>query len=556
MAVSATARVANQGLGVLIPALGIALVVSGWPLGQLLALLVGLAVIKGGCRYLEQFTGHAVAFRLLAELRVDLYRRIVPLAPAGLEDERTGDLVARLVGDVDRVEPFYAHTIAPLVSGIVVPLLAAVGLGLWIDPLLALTFAPFPLLIALGVPWLRVRHVARLSALTRDQAGEVAASLTDAIQGAREVAVLEARDNIVDAIEHRATAAATSRRSLSRVSAARSVLGELLAGGAVVAVTAVGITRLDAGMIGLAGLAAAITLAWVGTGPARAVEEIVPDLEQALAAAGRLFDISDREPPVTWVEESGPAPANGSIGLAVVSVRLRPSGQPTLEDIELEVDHGGYLAVVGPSGSGKSTLVELLLRFRDPEGKVEIGGINLRDLKPSQVSSAVALVPQRPDIFYGTLADNLRLAQPGVGHEEMWEALDAVALGAWARGLEHGLDTKVGELGGTLSGGQRQRIALARSLLRDPLVLILDEATSELDTETEAEVLSSMARDRGRRTLVVVAHRLETVVDADEIVVLDRGRLVERGRHADLRAAGGVYAGLWNRHLDLLDIGS
>jgi len=309
-------------------------------------------------------------------------------------------------------------------------------------------------------------------------------------------------------------------------------------------------------MIDLAGLAAAIIVAWVGTGPARAVQEIVPDLEQALAAAGRLFDVSDREPPVTWVEEVGPAPANGSIEFTDVSVSLRQTGQATLEDIALNVAHGGYLAVVGPSGSGKSTLVELLLRFRDPEGTVEIGGIDLRDLSPSQISSAVTLVPQRPDIFYGSLADNLRLAKPGAGDDEMWAALDAAALGEWARGLENGLETRVGEVGGTLSGGQRQRIALARALLRDPLILILDEATSELDSETEAEVLSSVARERGRRTLVMVAHRLETVVDADEIVVLDRGRLVERGSHADLRSAGGVYAGLWDRHLDLLDIGS
>jgi len=556
MAVSAAARVVNQGLGVAIPAVAATLVVEigpGAPIGGLLALLAALAVVKGVFRYGEQFTGHGVAFRLLADLRVDLFRRIAPLAPAGLDDERTGDLVARLVGDVDRVEPFYAHTIAPLVSGILVPILAVIGIASWIDPALAFVFAPFPLLIGLAVPWLSARRVAGLAASARDQAGDETAALTDAVQGATEIAVFDARDSVIERIGQRSAANAATRRSLARVASARSVLGDLLSSAAVVAVAVVGAIRLEAGAIELAGLAAAVTVAWVATSPARALEEIIPDLEQALAAAGRLFELSDREAPVRLPTSEGVAPRDGSVVLSRVTARLGRSSRPALEAIDVTVPDRGYVAVVGPSGSGKSTLVELLVRFRDPEGRVEIGGTNIRDLTLSQISDAVTLVPQRPEIFFGTLGDNLRLAKPDAADTALWEALDRAALGSWARSLERGLDTTIGELGDTLSGGQRQRISIARAFLREPQVLVLDEATSELDRETENQVLSELAREMGRRTVIVVAHRLETVVDADEILVMDRGRLVERGRHQALTAAGGVYAGLWSRHLDLVD---
>jgi ATP-binding cassette subfamily C protein CydC len=557
MTLSTTCRVVNQGLGVAIPALAAALVVgigSGTEVGGMVALLAGLAVVKGVFRYLEQFTGHAVAFRLLATLRVDTYRSLVPLAPAGLEEERAGDLVSRAIGDVDRVEPFYAHTIAPLVGAIVVPLLAGIGLAIWVDPLVATVFTPFPLLIVLAVPWLRARRVGELSTLSRIESGEAAAVLTDAIQGGREVAVFDARQRVVGRIDERSSASAALRGELARVGAVRAVLGDLLSGAAVLAVAAIGAARLKAGAIDLPALAAALAVGWVGTGPARALEDILPDLEQALAAAGRLFALSDREPPVSPPIGTVAIPADGSVSFHDVTVQLGDSPSPAVDEVDVTIADGSYVAVVGPSGSGKSTLVELLVRFRDPDqGHVELGGVNLRRVATSRLRSDVTLVPQRPELFFGTVADNLRLARPDATDEELWEALDQAALGEWARSLEHGLATSIGELGETLSGGQRQRIAIGRAWLRNSRLLVLDEATSELDAEAERQVLTSLVGQRGRRTVLLVAHRLETVIDADEILVLDRGRLVERGRHDELVATDGVYAGLWRRHLDVVD---
>lgn len=564
MAVSAAARVINQGLAVAIPALAAALVVGFDPaaaVGPLLLLLGGLALVKGAFRYIEQFTGHAVTFRLLSRLRIETYRNIVPLAPAGLEEERSGDLVARAVGDIDRVEPFYAHTIAPMVSAVAVPLLVATGLALWVDPLVAVVFLPFPLLIVLITPWLRVGKVAELSAEARDLDGETAGVFTDIVQGVREIAVFDARNVVIgwiDAISQRATAV---RRSLARVAAARSAVGDLVAAAAVVTVTAVATTRLPA-LTGIPGgdpielpqVVAAVVAAWLGTAPARALEDIVPDLEQALAAGARLFELADREPPVPEPVDASPVPAGGGdLVFESVSVELPGLESPALGEIAIEIQQGRYVAVVGPSGSGKSTLVELPVRFRDPDtGFVKLAGLDLRHADPTSLRTRLMLVPQRPDIFHGTLADNLRLAKPGAGDDDLWRALERAGLGEWVESLPAGLRTSIGELGETLSGGQRQRLSVARAFLRDSAVLILDEATSELDAATEKRVLAELAAGLGRQTLVMVAHRIDTVTDADEILVLDRGRLVERGRHHDLVQAGGVYAGLWQRHLDVL----
>jgi ATP-binding cassette subfamily B protein len=242
-------------------------------------------------------------------------------------------------------------------------------------------------------------------------------------------------------------------------------------------------------------------------------------------------------------------------GVRFERVAVQGGGQVMVDSVDLMIPDGSLLGIVGPSGSGKSSLVETLVRHRDPSyGSVLIGGVSVEDLSLSALRAAVTLVPQRLDVFHGTVASNLQVARPSAGPEEMRHALDRARLLDWVDGLEGGLDAPVGEGGHGLSGGQAQRLALARAFLRDPRVLILDEATSELDADTERAVLDEVRSERGRRTLIVVAHRMETVVSADQIAVMDGGRLVEIGSHDHLVAAGGLYAALWARHEDMLAV--
>lgn len=541
--VSILCRVINQGLGVAIPAVAISYLFEG---GGTILVLVGLAVTKGLFRYLEQLTGHAVAFRMLAQLRGQVFGWVEAAYPS--DDDRSGDLAARITGDVDRVEPFYAHTIAPAVAAVLVPGLSFLAVGLWIDPVLALVGGVIALVMLVLVVGVGISTIRVAGPAIRTSEGESAALLTDVIQGYDEVVVLGATERVGAMVEGTAEEAVSLRRDLARTAGVRALIGSALSGLAVVAVLVVGLGRVSGGVLELSGMVVAVVVTLVALGSIRALEQIVPDTEQALAAAARLFELADRQAPVDPVT-NGRNPTNMTVRYEGVSVRL--GGRTVLDDVDLEIEDGQHVAVVGPSGSGKSTLAEMLLRGRDPDsGRITLGGEPLTSVDTRWLRSKVMLVPQRPDVFHGTIADNLRLAAPDASVPEMMDALERARLGEWVEGTALGLQTPSGVFGATMSGGQRQRLSLARAFLRDASILILDEATSELDDATEAEVLAELMRERGRRTLVTVAHRLHTIVDADLILVVDRGRIVESGIHTDLVPLGGTYAGLWQRHLD------
>ena len=548
-------RIVNQGLGVAIPVIAAGSVVriamgSGPEPTALVLLLTGLALVKGLFRYLEQFTGHAVAFQLLSKLRADTYRALEPLAPTGLEDDRSGDLVTRVIGDVDRIEPFFAHTIAPLAGAVIVPTLTVIGMGLATNWTLAATLVPF-LALVVALPWLRRRRVGELAPELRTASGAAAASLTDAGQGIREIVAFDAADRIVARLDRVEEPVATLRSQLARIAAVRTGLVDLVAAGAVVAVAVVGVAQMDTAALSLDGLAMALVAVWVVAVPARAVEEIAADLEQSLAAGRRIFELADRTPPIPDPGSGGPTPRGGAVRLDAVTVRHSPGAEPALDEVTLDLPERGLIGLVGPSGSGKSTLVDVLLRFRLPEsGQVSIGGADLRSIPTAALRAHLAVVPQRPELFHGTIADNLRLADPGATERRLWSVLERVALADWVRGLDRNLETHVGELGDTMSGGQRQRLALARALLRPGAILILDEATSELDPGTERAVMATLGVVATRHTVLFVAHRLGAVTQADHIVVFDAGRVVEQGTHEELVADNGLYAGLWRRHTD------
>jgi ATP-binding cassette, subfamily B, bacterial len=268
--------------------------------------------------------------------------------------------------------------------------------------------------------------------------------------------------------------------------------------------------------------------------------------QRAMASTRRVFALLDERAQLR--DGTRPLPTEAVGGhVRLEGVRFAyATGDPVLHGIDLEVPAGRTLAIVGPTGAGKSSVVKLLLRLYDPTaGRITLDGVDLRDAVLRDVRRAVGLVSQDVFLFHGSVRDNLRFGRPDADDGALWRALELAEAQAFVEALPQGLDTVVGERGQKLSGGQRQRLALARAILKDPPVLVLDEATSAVDNETEAAIQRSLETLTRGRTTIVIAHRLSTVRHADEIAVLDRGRVVERGRHADLVALGGVYAGLW-----------
>ncbi len=277
----------------------------------------------------------------------------------------------------------------------------------------------------------------------------------------------------------------------------------------------------------------------------REIRQSLIDMEAMLELRRQTADVADRPD----ARDLPPCPdqRGGAVTFERVSFRhgARSEG---LSDVSLTVAPGSTVAIVGPSGAGKTTLVRLALRMIDPqEGRVTLDGQDLRDLKQASLRRAVALVPQDVALFNDTLAANIAFARPDASEAQVWAAAEAAELGEFIRNLPEGMDTKVGERGLKLSGGERQRVGIARALLAEPRVLILDEATSALDSRTEAAIQATLRKARAGRTTLVVAHRLSTIADADEIIVLRRGKVVERGRHEALLEAGGEYAALWRR---------
>ena len=502
----------------------------------------GLSVGRGVFRYCERLASHDVAFRVLADVRVRIYRRLVRLAPAGLHEYRSGDLLARLVSDVDTTQEVFLRGIAPPLTAFVVGAGAVTACLLILAPAAGVLAAG---LLAAGVlvPWLaaaRARLAARRSAPAR---GEFTAAFTDLVTGAADLHAFGA----ADAALAKAAATEAGLARLARRDASASGLGAGLSSAAagltvwavlLLAVAATGsgtLTRVPLAVVTLTALAAfeAVTAL-----PAAAIQ-----LGQARASAGRVTAVLDAPDPVADPAAPLSLPAGPvRVRLHGAQVRYQPGGPLALDGIDLDLDAGRRVALIGPSGAGKSTVASVLLRFCDLcGGSAILGGADLSAYRADDVRTVIGGCAQDPHIFDTTIAANLRLARPDAAEDQLASAAARAGLLPWLESLPQGWDTPVGAHGAALSGGQRQRLALARALLADPAVLVLDEPTAHLDAGSRraltADILSAT---RGRATLLIT-HELDGLDQVDEIVVLDHGRVAERGTHAELLAARGLY---------------
>lgn len=556
LAASIAARIVFLMIGIALFALGgwaVAGLASGksaWSIALIIGCAIGLSLLKGLARYLEQFAGHFVAFHSLAMLRNYFYDQLEPQAPAGTDRLDSGDIMNRVTKDIDRVEVFFAHTLAPVTTAIIVPILSVVWMGSAVSWTLAAVLAPFLLIVGAVIPFLGSGSTARAARELREARGAIAAHVTDSVQGVREVLAFgaqERREAEMSAIEKRISSGQGTqgrwialRRGLNQAAVALGIVTVAMVAGSNVLVDT--LTLPQAGL--------ALGIAMGSFGPVLAVEEFAADLDQAFASAARVFAITDRAPAVA--DPAAPKPLTpGDIEFTDVTFAYPTDEDATapaptvLDGVSIRIPAGKRTAIVGASGSGKSTLASLLTRTWDPaSGTVTIGGTNVADASLRDLRATVASAPQRPYLFNDTLRANLLLAAPDASEADLERALEAVDLTDWLATEKDGLDTVVGDMGERLSGGQRQRLALARALLRDAPIYVFDEATSQVDPATEAHVREGIARVAKGRTIVEIAHRISAVRDADQIIVMDAGRVVEIGTYAELHARGGALAAL------------
>ena len=494
--------------------------------------------------YLFQILWRNLAQRLQSDLRQDAYEHAQRLDMSFFEANSSGQLVATMNDDVNQLERFLDGGANAMIQ-VAVTVVAVGAVFFVLSPLIALlAFTPIPLIIW-GAFYFQ-RKASPLYADVREKVGDLSSRLANNLGGIATIKSFTAEQREAKRLKDASEAYVDANRRAIRISSAFiPVIRMAILAGFLATFTVGGMMALEGSLnVGAYGVLVFLTqrLLWPLTGLA----EVIDLFERAMASTRRILDLLAE--PVNVRDDAGKSleqPVRGKVSFNQVSFRYAGSGAG-IQDITLSVPAGNTLALVGATGSGKSTLIKLLLRFYDPShGDIRIDGQPIREVSLKSLRDAIGLVSQDVYLFEGSIRDNLAYGKPDASEEEIIDAARTAEAWSFIEALPEGLDTPVGERGIRLSGGQRQRLSLARALLKNPPILVLDEATSAVDNETEAAIQRSLKRIGHNRTVIMIAHRLSTIVDADTIAVVENGRIVEEGDHDSLIRNNGAYAAQW-----------
>ncbi|MFI6497615.1 ABC transporter ATP-binding protein [Nonomuraea typhae] len=516
-----------------------------------MAYIVGAVSACAAAVVLTALAGYLMNVRLyksteasLATLRVRGFRHVHDLSVLTQNTERRGALVSRVTNDVDQISTFMQWGGLMIIVAVGQLFVATILMVVYSWQLTLLVWACFvPLMIAL--PRFQ-RLLSRAYTVVRERTGDMLAAVSESVVGAAVIRAHAAERRTADRIDKAVDANRGAQIKAQTIVGFVFPLTEIVAALAIAGIVLLGVQLGLAGGITAGKLVAFLFLVTLFVSPLQMATEILNEAQNAVAGWRRILGVLDTPADVADPGERGVTLPRGPIAVAFDDVHFSyPGGAPVLSEVSLEIPPRSRIAVVGETGSGKTTFAKLLTRLMDPaSGRVTVDGHDLRDVRFSSLRERIVMVPQDGFLFDGSLADNIRYGRPSAADEEITLALTELGLADWLEGLPAGLATPVGQRGESLSAGERQLVALARAYLADPDLLLLDEATSAVDPATEVRLARALEGVTRGRTAISIAHRLSTAENADEVLVFDAGRLVQRGPHRELVAQDGVYAGL------------
>lgn len=498
------------------------------------AYIRGFAIARTASRYVERLVGHEATLKFVARLRPWFFTRLVPLAPAALEDQRSGDLLARLKGDIDRLEFAFLRVVSPLAAAAIV---VCIGLAFIAghDRAMALAVGGAAVLAGVGLPLLVQRLAAPAARAVTARSAELNAALVDHLEGRAELDIYD------PGRRHRAAVEATSDTLIAAEGRLAAIAGfagagvSLAAQASLLAVILIGAPQVLAGTLpgpDLPMLALFSLALFEAVAPLPLAFQTLPG---TLASARRIFALVDRPAPVAEPAAPRPVPAEGALAFSHAGLTYPGAASPAVEDASFHLEPGRRIGIVGRSGSGKSSLVSLALRFRAPTaGEVAFAGAGVEAYAADALRARMAVLAQGDHLFSATIRENLLIAAPGAGEDELKAACARAGILAFIEAQPQGLDTFVGAHGAKVSGGEARRLGLARALLKDAPILILDEPTEGLDTESEQKVMGAVLEATQGRALLLISHRRARLDAMDEIIVMAEGRITARGAPGDI----------------------